>query len=70
VVFVAEVSETDKRALIREIGGNVGEPNSIGRYRVRLVDRDADRAEEIIAHLRSDARVRFAARAYSSEQQP
>jgi hypothetical protein len=70
VVFAAGVSEADKSALIREIGGVAGQPSSVGRYRVHLTDASTDRAAEIIARLRADARVRFAAPAYTSEQQP
>ena len=70
VVFAAQVAEADKRALIREIGEVVGEPSATGRYRVRLSAADAGRTEELVERLRSDARVRFAARAYSSAQTP
>jgi anti-sigma factor RsiW len=67
VVFAAQVSEDDKRALIREIGGVTSEPTETGRYRVRLDAADSGRADELIERLRTDPRVRLAARAYSSE---
>jgi hypothetical protein len=70
VVFVADVADADKQALIREIGGAVGEPSDVGRYRVRLTAADTANVDAIVARLRADARVRFAGRAYSNEQAP
>ena len=70
VVFAAQVAEADKLALVRELGEPIGEPSIAGRYHVRLVDADTERAEEIIARLRADPRVRLVARAYSGEQDP
>jgi hypothetical protein len=70
IVFAAGVPEADKQALVREIGDVMGEPSDIGRYRVRLTGENRSRADEIVVRLRGDARVRFAARAYSGEQAP
>jgi anti-sigma factor RsiW len=70
IVFAAQVTEAEKQELIREIGSVVAEPSDVGRYRVRLTDEDADRADEIVERLRGDARVRFAARAYSGGAAP
>jgi anti-sigma factor RsiW len=70
IVFAAQVTEPDKQSLIREIGSVMTEPSDVGRYRVRLTDEDADRADEIVERLRGDARVRFAARAYSGGAAP
>lgn len=70
VVFAAEVSVADKQALLREIGDVMGDPSDIGRYRVRLTEENRARADEIVARLRSDTRVRFAARALSGEKAP
>ena len=71
VVFAENVSAADHLALIREINGvTIDGPSDVGRYRVRLTEADADRIDGIIARLRGDARVRFAARAYSTGEQP
>ena len=70
IVFAAEVSEADKQALIGEVGDVLSAPSDIGRYRVRLTAENRAHADEIIARLRGDTRVRFAARAYSGEQAP
>jgi anti-sigma factor RsiW len=71
VVFANNVSAADHLALIREINGvAIDGPSDVGRYRVRLTEADADRIDGIIERLRGDARVRFAARAYSTGEQP
>ena len=45
LVFAADVSENERRALIGEIDGTiVSGPTSIGRYRIRLDERDIDAA--------------------------
>jgi anti-sigma factor RsiW len=70
VVFAPEVPEADKHALIREVGGVMSGPSAVGRYRVRVAEENHADADAIIARLRADERVRFAARAYSDEQAP
>ena len=70
IVFAAQVAEAEKLGLVRELGEVMGEPSVAGRYRVRLADADTERAEEIVARLRADPRVRLAARVYSGEQDP
>jgi hypothetical protein len=70
IVFSAQVSEADKHALMREIGEVIAGASDVERYRVRLSERNGDRVDEIVARLRGDSRVRFAARAYSSGQAP
>ena len=70
IVFAAQVPEADKHALMREIGEVMADSSDIGRHRVRLSEQDRDRVDEILARLRGDSRVRFAARAYSSRQAP
>jgi hypothetical protein len=71
IVFAPQVSEAELRALIQGIDGVItGGPSEIGRYRVRLPGQDARRADEIVASLRNDARVRFVARAYATGEEP
>lgn len=70
IVFAAEVREADKQALIQEIGETMAGPSDFGRYRVRLTEENSARVDAIVERLRADARVRFAARAYSGGQDP
>jgi hypothetical protein len=73
IVFAAAVSEEELQALVRDIGGVItGGPSDVGRYRVRISaaednPRDID---EVLTRLRSDDRVRIAARAFAPEGEP
>jgi len=73
VVFVDGVTESEMRALVREIGGTiVAGPSDIGRYTIELdapaVDDDAYRA--LLGRLQRDRRVRFAGRAFPADDAP
>jgi hypothetical protein len=64
IVFVDELSEPERDAIIGDIDGVVMEgPNDVGRYRVRIGG-DPERAEDALQRLRADGRVRFAGRAF------
>ena len=71
IIFADNVSAADHLALIREIKGvTIDGPSDVGRYRVRLTEGEPGRIDGVIERLRGDARVRFAAPAYSNGQQP
>ncbi len=63
IIFAADVTEGEMRALLDELGGTiVAGPTRIGRYTVRLNDPPAARAAltAIIRTVSDDARVQFA----------
>lgn len=73
IVFAPEVSETELRALVRDIDGVMtGGPSAVGRYRVRFEgdERGPRDIDEVLGRLRSDERVRIAARAFTPEREP
>ena len=63
IVFAADISEPELRALVTEIDGSiVSGPTAVGRYRIRLHDGAIGEAQltDLIRTLRDDERVRFA----------
>ena len=65
IVFAAQISEPELRALVTEMDGSiVSGPTAVGRYRIRLHDGAIGEAQltDLIRTLRDDERVRFAGR--------
>jgi hypothetical protein len=70
IVFADGISESELRALVRNIDGVIsGGPSDIGRYRVRVGAPPGDQADvdAVLEMLRDDERVRFVGRALSDE---
>jgi hypothetical protein len=67
IVFAANVTEAQMRAIVRDIGGSiVAGPSDVGRYTVELTAPEAshETVERLLASLRDDARIRFAGRSF------
>ncbi len=67
IIFAANVTETEMRALVRDLAGTiVSGPSAAGRYTLRLDTAaiDASELNDIIDRLNHDDRVRFAGRSF------
>lgn len=70
VIFVDGIGERDMRAVVRGVGATiVSGPTEIGRYTIELEDEAAagDPIDAVIARLRADDRIRFAAPSFIAE---
>lgn len=73
VVFAANVTEAQMRAVVHDIGGSiVAGPSDVGRYTIELTDTESspDALERVLASLREDVRVRFAGRSFMPPDTP
>lgn len=72
IVFAQGVSETQMRALLREIDATiVTGPSDLGRYTVRAAAvSSAPERDTLVQRLRADARVRFAGPAFIAAEEP
>lgn len=71
IVFAADISGSELRALVTEIGGFIiSGPTALGRYRIRLTDDAVDEAHlsDLIRTLSHDERVRFAGPSFAGEE--
>jgi len=71
IVFAADISGSELRALVTEIDGFIiSGPTALGRYRIRLTDDAVDEAHlsDLIRTLSHDERVRFAGPSFAGEE--